>query len=633
MTNQELNNKIKKQFIISGLLIFCSVCAITLFASSHQFVNTQTTPKWLGMLVVIGIAAIVWNIGFWKKYFYTNHFLLLSLFVFLFVFIRSWGTFGFKPTLLMFMSGMVLLFILLQYFVSECPSCYFYGAIIIFGVALSLQGILQYIGVISSGSKNFAVTGNFDNPAGYVAGVSCAFPFCFFFLARQKKHIRWGAIGIAVLMMVVVVLSGSRSGVMAMVVTTTVWFFVKSKKWKITNLIIYKILIVILIPIMLFLPIILYFIKKDSADGRLLIWRCTLDMVLEKPITGHGTGAFNAKYMLYQAEYFNTHPDSQYARLAGNTLHPFNEYLLVLCEYGLVGLAILALSCCLLFRAYRRHPSKDKSIALMCLLVLAVFSLFSYPFRYPFTWVIFFLSIAVICNPSIKTPPLSILGCRSHISNLAARIVGILLSTGLMVYSMTMFIIEIKWSRIAHSSISGHGREVFSEYNQLYRWLGKDGLFLYNFAAELHEAGEFEKSLIVFEHCTRYFNDMDVQMLLAINYKQLGKFADAEKHFKLATAMVPSKFVPMYELVKLYMANNREDDALALAKKIIHKEEKVISPRVVEIKKQMRQLIQALEKSDNLEKNHKMGDESINKNKLWRSEMPEIQFRAEALPP
>ena len=47
----------------------------------------------------------------------------------------------------------------------------------------------------------------------------------------------------------------------------------------------------------------------------------------------------------------------------------------------------------------------------------------------------------------------------------------------------------------------------------------------------------------------------------------------------------------------------------------------------------MRQLIQALEKSDNLEKNHKMGDESINKNKLWRSEMPEIQFRAEALPP
>ena len=40
--------------------------------------------------------------------------------------------------------------------------------------------------------------------------------------------------------------------------------------------------------------------KKDSADKRLLIWRATLDMI--------GHGSFHAKYMLYQAAYFQANP-------------------------------------------------------------------------------------------------------------------------------------------------------------------------------------------------------------------------------------------------------------------------------------------------------------------------------------
>lgn len=569
MTNRELKNKVEYWPVIFGLLICCFLCAITLFVSSHRFVNAQITPKWLAMIAAVGIAGVVWSTRFGEKHFYTKPILLLLLSVFLFAFIRNWVSISFNPVLFMYLSGLVSLFILLQFVVTECSPKYFYGTIIFFVVILSLHGILQYAGVISSGSKNFVVTGSFDNPAGFAAAVSCVFPLCFFFFTSQKKYIKYAAIGIAVLMMSVIVLSGSRAGVMAMVVATIVWFFVQSKNWKVTNPVVHKTSKIILILVMFALPVVLYFIKKDSADGRLLIWRCTLDMVLEKPIVGHGAGAFNAKYMLYQAEYFNAHPDSQYTRLAGNTLHPFNEYLFVLSEYGLVGLAALVLLCYIFVRAYRRHPIHEKLPAMMSLLALAVFSLFSYPFRYPFTWVMLFLCMAVICNPTIKSHPSLAQRNPSKISSPVPRIVVLFLSTGLLVYSVMMAMAEVKWKRIAQLSLNGRGREVLPEYNQLYRWLGKDGLFLYNFAAELHEAGEFEKSLVVFEHCTRYFNDMDVQMLLAINYKKLGKFAEAEQHFKQAIAMFPAKFVPMYELVNLYAANNREDDALVLAKKII----------------------------------------------------------------
>jgi len=81
---------------------------------------------------------------------------------------------------------------------------------------------------------------------------------------------------------------------------------------------------------------------------------------------------------------------------------------------------------------------------------------------------------------------------------------------------------------LARRSLAGKTTEVLPEYEKLYRRLGRNGLFLYNHAAELHEVKEYEKSTTVFSLCTRYFNDIDVQMLLADNYRGLGKHEDTE---------------------------------------------------------------------------------------------------------
>lgn len=86
----------------------------------------------------------------------------------------------------------------------------------------------------------------------------------------------------------------------------------------------------------------LLLVEKDSADGRLLIWRCGLEMVKDAPWTGHGVGSFEAKYMDYQADYFKEYgSQNRYAMLADNVKQPFNEYLGVLINFGIVGLALL----------------------------------------------------------------------------------------------------------------------------------------------------------------------------------------------------------------------------------------------------------------------------------------------------
>ena len=45
--------------------------------------------------------------------------------------------------------------------------------------------------------------------------------------------------------------------------------------------------------------------------------------------------------MDYQAAYFEKHPNSRFALLADNVKHPFNEYLSITVQFGLIGLLIL----------------------------------------------------------------------------------------------------------------------------------------------------------------------------------------------------------------------------------------------------------------------------------------------------
>jgi tetratricopeptide (TPR) repeat protein len=326
----------------------------------------------------------------------------------------------------------------------------------------------------------------------------------------------------------------------------------------------------------------LYFLKKDSANGRIPVWNSTWDMIRDKPLTGHGHGTFNAKYMLYQAEYFETHPESKYADLADNVLHPFNEYLLVWAEHGIIGIGCIALLCVLLIRHYFREPSHIRFIALLSMLSLAVLSCFSYPFEYPFIWVIAFLNIALIC-PSGKV------SSRRTVN--ATRTGLVLIAIALLITVVPLMKAEIRWNTIAKQSLAGKTREVLPEYDRLYKYLGRNGLFLYNYAAELHEVKDYVKSLSIFERCVRYYNDMDVQMLLADNYKESGRYDEAEKHYKLAATMCPGRFMPLYQLTELYTATGRTDETRTLAQQIIDKKVKIPSATIHAIKQKMRELI------------------------------------------
>jgi len=284
--------RIEKRTIITGMLMCCIFCILTLFVYSNRFVNAEVTPKWLGLMMCVGVVGVVWGLMFRRVYFPAKLIFVLQSGCFVFIFFRNYFNSGFNPSLLMYLGGLLVLFFLIQQVVKCCPTYYLFGMIIVFGIVLSIQGLLQYIGILSAGNMRFAVTGHFDNPAGFASALACIFPFCFLFFKEPTPYLKYGSIAAATLILITIVLSGSRAGMLAVAITTGVWLLLTKsnhKGWtKLFNSYQWKIITVVAL---FALPIALYFIKKDSADGRLLIWRSSTRMIADQPLLGHGQGA------------------------------------------------------------------------------------------------------------------------------------------------------------------------------------------------------------------------------------------------------------------------------------------------------------------------------------------------------
>lgn len=174
-----------------------------------------------------------------------------------------------------------------------------------------------------------------------------------------------------ILLIISVILSGSRAGILTLCVVTLLFCVLRYRK------LIHKRRILFisggaLLLIGLFIGLI--YLKSASASGRVLIWKVSAGLCKEHIIRGNGSGSFKAIYMPEQAGYLSSsRADGSDRMLAGNTNHPFNEYLLLLIEQGFIGIALFLL---LLVAVFRSNVPFDTP-ALLAIVSIAIFSCFS----------------------------------------------------------------------------------------------------------------------------------------------------------------------------------------------------------------------------------------------------------------
>ena len=210
-------------------------------------------------------------------------------------------------------------------------------------------GILQIIGVCASSHPNFKMTGSFENPGPFGGFIAIMFAILGSYVLLNRNIDKWYEKVLVILSMISCVLciivlpaSMSRAAWLALGVAALVFGLMELsladwlRKHKRCAIIASVLVMMVMTGV--------FFLKKDSAIGRLHIWNIELRSIANKPWTGHGKGSVLGVYGDMQAEYFaeKNRPEI-IKKVAGCPEYAFNEYLKVGVEYGIPAmLAVIA---------------------------------------------------------------------------------------------------------------------------------------------------------------------------------------------------------------------------------------------------------------------------------------------------
>jgi O-antigen ligase len=381
----------------------------------------------------------------------------------------------------------------------------------------------------------------------------------------------------------------------------------KIEIWK-KHLLLKVISIIVLLAILFGGAFALYQMKKGSANGRLLIWKVSSTMIIDKPIFGFGTNGFEKNYMEYQAKYFTNNPTSEEIYVADNSKYAFNEFVRTSTEMGIIGLAILFT---LLYFAFFGKNSKltksEKTLLISiraAILSAIVFGMFSYPDSIIPTKVTFILFLALSANYA-KESQFSLLTNLRHTttqqyseSKILKFVIRSICATTLLL--ITSFVvtkgIKLKsankiWKQAYITYQMGAYEASVSDYQKVFPILKDNGDFLLNYGKGLSMAEKHKEAIEILEYAKKEYPNTILYTALGDSFKALDKNYEAEQAYLHAWQMIPSRFYPKYLLAKLYNESGETEKAIQVANELLSKEIKIHSTAIEEIKQEMRKIV------------------------------------------
>lgn len=428
-------------------------------------------------------------------------------------------------------------------------------AVKISALVMMIICLLQLNNLIPSNSS-FTYHATFDNPS----GVSIFLSICFSFMLSDyfKKHKLSNLLLLASILITIIFIP-SRSGIVSIMAVGVITFLVK-KTNRISKTAILSCIIVIC-----GLFISLLWFKSDSSLGRLFIYGLSMHLGADNFLFGHGYYGFSANYMNYQANYFMAHPDSRFADLADETMHPLNEFLNLFISNGIIGISLFLF---IVWNLYKKWNFSNLDYY-GCLLVISIQSLFTYTFRYPFVWFFILLCISQITRIQYRIYPMSLM----------IRSVFLLLCIYISYITLKDSFFEYQWHKLAKGTTSN-----IIDYQKLSTSWNGNPFFLYNYAAVLFQHSLFEQSNQQLQKYEKFVNDYYAHIMMANNYYALETYDSARINYEKASWMCPARFIPLRGLLRTYKKTNDKEKTDSIAHYIINKNPKVKSYTVSIIK-------------------------------------------------
>ena len=285
--------------------------------------------------------------------------------------------------------------------------------------------------------------------------------------------------------------------------------------------------------LLLWIGVLVIFIKSDSSAGRLFIYKIAF-RVLEKNFPGGvGAGHFQREYLQCQADYFRAgHYTTKELLLADNISHVYNDYFELIIEWGLVGILVLIVGFALLIYGLKGMSGTGLSIpgALVATQLIA----------------------------------LLVAACFTHV-----------------------FEIHYRDSRVSEARDllkAGFMNESIKAYQTMYPRLNNDQAFLDGYAEALIAHRDYRQAVVILDRLNDRWTSSVFIERTGDCYTQLGDYTDAEKAYLNAIYMVPHRFTSRYSLFNLYLQTHQTNKARWIGNSILTLPIKIPSPHIERIK-------------------------------------------------
>lgn len=470
-------------------------------------------------------------------------------------------------------------------------------ALILIGGTEAVWGLRQIYGFASSNHAIYSLTGSFYNPGPYSGYLAMVFPVCLSEWLRLGKNEKrtWIEQGlyyldILILLLIICVLPAgmSRSAWIAAAVSS-LWVYGMHRSWAsrlkdVMRKYKKRVLSVIIIGgILLFIiGYALFYLKANSASGRLFMWKISCMAIAERPFTGHGAGSFAEAYGQSQENYFAQGDFADWEELvAGSPEYAFNEYLQIAVEYGIpvLLLILLGISFCLW-----RGVKEGRYAACGGVIAFLVFAFSSYPLQIPGFTIAFIVLLAACVVARSKW--------------LLLLFILVMAAVGIYNIKYNRYNDCKQWMSCRMLYNIGAYRSVIKEYEKLYPIFKDRGTFLFEYGHSLHKLDEYEASNRILKEAIKYSSDPMVLNIIGKNYQGMKQYEEAEHWFLRSTHRLPGRIYPYYLLTKLYAEPEfyHFDRLRDMADKVLTKEPKVQSTAVREMRTEVRKIMETIKK-------------------------------------
>lgn len=199
--------------------------------------------------------------------------------------------------------------------------------------------LLQWAGGVKSCSPLFIITGSWESPNVTAMFIALTVPFQIQEILSSRRKAAWT--GILIMNLFILLLLQCRTAYVGVIITFLLFVSNSSGIKKHITAIRKRYIVTMSIAVFIVSGLGaygLYQMKRNSADGRVFIWKLSTKLIQEKPLKGYGYGLFERTYNLKQAEYFQKEKASPAeTQNARHVFMCYNDFLEQSIEGGVIS--------------------------------------------------------------------------------------------------------------------------------------------------------------------------------------------------------------------------------------------------------------------------------------------------------